>query len=465
MALNLTLGNNVLNPAEIKLIRNAASKILEKTGIEVENKEILEKLAEFGGTVNNSNNRVTFKQDFTEGFIRDSSKINWENRKLSFSAAAEIYQGYFLDPIDDRYKEWTEQRLIDYINLAKTLPDIDGVGMLGCPLKETPASLQPLYEKLYAWKYGLMGGSAIWDTSLCPKIYEMWEVYASETDKKLSDIFRGTVYLISPLKFGRAESEQFIWFYKKGLSTSVGTLGSLGGTAPVTLAGALALQIAETLFINILERAFFGSKALKMGTSISVIDMSSGAFQYGRPEQAILNIAGAQIARDMGAQYGGHGGLTDAKVPGHEAGVQKACSALLNATSFGYGHIAAGLLGVDEIFSPVQMILDDEVTGAMKRLFKGFEVNDETLGLDIINEVGPGGTFLDTSHTAAHFRHSLWQPSVWSREMYSVWKNRGNKNDIDRAKEKYLSCVNRGKELKPLISERTEKRLLQIIEK
>lgn len=71
--------------------------------------------------------------------------------------------------------------------------------------------------------------------------------------------------------------------------------------------------------------------------------------------------------------------LSIAKAPGHEAGAQKAYSAMINGIISGHGSIEAGLLGVDEIFSPIQMILDDEVTGTFKRIAQGFTVDEEAL--------------------------------------------------------------------------------------
>jgi trimethylamine--corrinoid protein Co-methyltransferase len=461
--LNLHLGNKILSTDDILSVIDATFGILERTGLLVENAEILARLADFGAIIDRESSRVRFKRPFLESFVNESDKADWEHMPVCFTTAAEIFHGYYLDAADGLYKEWTEQRLLDYVKLSKALPNVDGASMLGCPIKEVPAPLQPLYEKLYGWKYGIGGCCSIWDTALCQKIHDMCQVYADTNGRNARDIFAGAVYLVSPLKFGSVEAEQFMWFFKKGLAVSVGTMGILGGTTPVTLAGALALHMAEVLFTNILRRAFSGGSVLGMGNSISVMDMSSGAFQYGRPEQTLLSIAGAQVARHLGVSYGGHGGLTDAKAPGHEAGVQKVSSALMNAMACGHGNIAAGLLGVDEIFSPVQMVLDDEITGSIKRVLKGFEVNDETLALGVIDEVGPGGNFLNTDHTSTHFRDCLWQTNVWSREMYSVWNRTGRRTDMDRARDRALSIIHDGKYLEPEISDETEKRLLKII--
>jgi len=458
-------GLKVLNDKQIQQIIDASFKILEHTGVLVENDEILKKLGEFGGRVDLDKQRVCFSRQFIEDYMSGIKKVSWEDKPVRFTASAEIYEGYFLDPVDGQFKAWNHEHFFNYVKVAKELKNLSGIVMLGCPLTDLQPGLQPLYEKLYCWKYGIYGGSAIWDTELCPQIYDMWTIYADERKKDIGELFNGTVYLISPLKFAYVEAQQFMYFYKRGLRVNVGASGALGSSYPVTLAGAIALHLAENIFISILDTAFFGTNTMSLYSSIAVLDMSRGAFQYGRPEKSIVNIAFSQIARYLGLNYSGHTGLSDAKVPGHEAGVQKVVSAIFTASSSGIGNIAAGLLGVDQIFSPVQLILDDEITGALNRICEGMEVNDETLALDVINEIGPGGNFLATDHTLMNFRKTLWQPVTWSREMYNIWDMNGRKNDIDKAKDMYLSIIYDGKVLESQISEETEKKLLDIIKR
>jgi len=452
-----------LSDRDIDRIVDAALRILEKTGMVVESEDILSRLGDFGGKVDKGAQISRFPNAFMHAFIESSERTRDEGKGISFTASAEIYQGWFLDPVDGEFKEWNTKRFLDYVHLAKALPNLDGISMLGCPLAEVPPRLQPLYERLYCWKYGVASSGSIWETQLCDAIVEMCEIMAEASGKAFSEIFTGAVYLISPLKFSRVEAEQFMRFQRRGIEIGVGALGTLGGTAPVTLAGSLALQLAEKLFIAVLKRAFFGRLALDLGNSLSVIDMSTGAMQYGRPEEIIASLAFAQIARRIGARTGSHGGLSDAKLPGPEAASQKVSSAVFNALGCGRGNIAAGLLGVDEVFSPVQMILDDEAAGYLKRVAKGFEVDEESLAINAIDETGQGGSFLESDHTVAHFIDALWMPRRWSREMLTSWRAGGSKSEIDRAREEYLGYVGSGVLMDPEISKATENKLMEII--
>ena len=458
-------GVKVLEERDIKQILDAAFEILERTGVIVENDEILEKLGDCGGKIERGEQKVRFSRSFMEDYVSNLQRKKWEAKPIKFSADVEIHQGYYLDPVDDCYKEWTQERFLDYVKVGKNLKNINSVYMLGCPLTEIAPAEQPLYEKLYCWKYGVDGGEAIWDTKLCPKIYQMWEVYAAERGKAVKELYNGKIYIISPLKLGREDAKQFVYFYKKGLYTEIGSMASLGGTAPVTLAGASALQLAEGLFSSIMRSVFGGSKRFEAFNVLTSLDMSTGASQFGRPERNTLIIANAQIAKYLGVGFFGHCGLSDAKVPGNEAAFQKISSVIFTALSCGEGRIVAGLLGVDQVFSPVQMILEDEMIDALNWTCKGFEVNKGTLALDVINYQGPGGNFLSEEHTLVNFKEALWQPALSSRGMFIKWKEEGMKTDIVKAKERFADILRDGKELEPQISKTAEEKLLKIINK
>lgn len=453
----------VLDENGVRQIIENACLILEKNGVRVENSGMVKKLSDFGGIADTDKQTIYFKSSFVQEFLERSVKISEKPKPVKFVAQAKMYQGYYLNA-DGEFQELREKNLLELVKLSTLLPNVGSMYMLGCPIKEVPVHLQPLYEKLYCWKYGIAGGNSIWTTGLCEKMLEMWNLYADETGKKTNEIFNGRVFMVSPLKLCKEEAEQFMFFYEKGLATSITTMGSIGGNIPVTLAGAMSVQLAEIIFINIVNRAFFGRQDLLINISISNIDMSTGMFQYGRPEKILSNIAGAQIAKYLGAEFMGQCGQSDAKVPGYEAGVQKVSSAVLNAMACGHGHIAAGMLGVDEIFSPIQMILDNEIVGSLNRVCNGFEVNKETLALDAILEAGSGEDFFASEHTVENFRANLWETWLWSKEMFSTWKDSGRKTELDKAKEKYKDILNNNNmDIVPLICAETEKKLLQII--
>jgi trimethylamine---corrinoid protein Co-methyltransferase len=455
-------GNGVLNDQEVRKVIGGSLAILQKTGVQVENEAILRKLAGAGACIDWEKNVCRFSEETMSDFLAESERHTWAE-EITFSGSAEIFQGWYLDPEDGKAKPWTEHRLKEYARLAKAMPNLDGVSMLGMPSEGWDVRLQPLTEKVFCWKWGIDGGNAIWDTALCPRIHKLWNTYADGTGQDARSLFNGTVYMISPLKFASVEAGQYAWFADRGWEVHVGSLGSLGGTTPVTPAGALAVQIAEGFFQNFLRRAYFGHMDIRLGNSISAMDMITGCFQYGRPEQTLLNIAGAQAARFLGARYGGHGGLADAKEPGYEAAMQKTASAIYNAQSGGHGHIVCGLLAVDELFSPEQLVLDAEALSWLQRLGRGFEVNEETLAVDVVDNVGWGGQYLSQDHTAEHFKDSLWMPEIFSRESLGLWNNSHARSEREAARDRVRKILKNAPLLEPQISEKLEEQLWNVI--
>lgn len=433
--------------------------LLSEKGAEIENRYLIERLDAYGARVDGS--VITFPPELTQAVLSES-KSTMKPSARRVTAAAEIYQGWYLS-LRGEYAPTAEKQLLEYKKLSMYLPGIDGISMLGCPITEVPPALQPLYEKLYCWKWGIGGGSALWESALLDRIYALWQVHAGYLGVPVESIFQGAVYMLSPLKLGHLEAEHLEYFARRGLRVHVGTMGSIGATAPVTRAGAMALQLAEQLFTTHLMRALWGQGKLRGGNALAVMDMRSMSFRYGRPEINALTLATGALAKHLGLPETYHTGLTDAKAPSFEAGVQKATSALMAAMTGGHGHIAAGLLSVDEVFSPVQMALDGELCEFLNRSLLEEEVTDESLALEVLLEVDHGQSFIDQEHTAMNMRSSLWQPNLFSRDMYVAWRDGGAKLDVDYAREKCLAILNDEPPLAPLISEAEERELQKIL--
>ena len=227
---------------------------------------------------------------------------------------------------------------------------------------------------------------------------------------------------------------------------------SAGGTGPVMLAGALAVHLAQNTFAHIVSRAFFGDRSFDISAGIAPYDMRTMIYAYGRPEIPVLALMAADVARKYGVASGASCGSPDAKRPGPEAGVQKVFGVLPAVMATGSAGINAGGLSIDEICSPIQMILDNECLGALKRFARGSVINDETLAFDVIKRVGPGGLFIDDEHTVQHNREELWSPEIWSREMFSGWQAHGAKSEVDIARDIFHEIMKRPQPTSPKLA-------------
>ncbi|MFH1709102.1 MAG: trimethylamine methyltransferase family protein [Planctomycetota bacterium] len=143
----------------------------------------------------------------------------------------------------------------------------------------------------------------------------MCEYMAGATNRPVKDYFRGMVFLTSTLTLPKSEAEQFMYFAEKGWYVSICNMTSAGGTAPVMLAGALALHLAQVTFANIADRIFYGGKGHGLYSGIAPYDMRTLMYAYGRPEIPIMGLMAADMARHYGVSCGVSCGASGGSTP------------------------------------------------------------------------------------------------------------------------------------------------------
>ncbi len=205
-----------------------------------------------------------------------------------------------------------------------------------------------------------------------------------------------------------------------------------GMSGPVTLAGVLVQQNAEILSGIVIAQMAANPKhrpPIIYGCASDAIDLKMAQPALGGPEAALLNIAAAQLAKYYRLPCRGTGGCTDSKIPDGQAGYESAI-----------GSLAAALAGVNYIYNAAgglepgllavnfeKLVMDNDSLGYLTRILSGISVEKDTLGVDIINQVGSGGNYLKTKHTRQFFRQELFFPAIFNRQGYGAWKEAGGK--------------------------------------
>ncbi|MDR1676998.1 MAG: trimethylamine methyltransferase family protein [Deltaproteobacteria bacterium] len=197
-------------------------------------------------------------------------------------------------------------------------------------------------------------------------------------------------------------------------------------TAPGTLAGSLALATAESFFAITLNQLRKPGSPCFLTTSVGAVNHKTGSDCLASPEFCLTIAAQSQIAQRLGLPTWGLAGATDSKALDAQAGAESAMSILIHALSgisliHDVGYVDSGMAS-----SAAMMVLGDEIISWTKRIMAGMEVSAETLALEVIDNVGPGGNFLSHKHTASHFRRESWFPSLFRKDQYDTWKSEGS---------------------------------------
>jgi trimethylamine--corrinoid protein Co-methyltransferase len=257
------------------------------------------------------------------------------------------------------------------------------------------------------------------------------------------------------------QTEGLIEYAKMGLPVDIASEPQCGGTSPVTLAGTLAQQTAEILGMIVIAQLVNPGTPVLMGTVAAAMDLRNGMIALGGVEAAMFNVAHAQMAQFYQIPSRGTGSNTESKVLDMQAGYEKAITLLLPA-----------LAGINMIFYPGTMdhattvsleslLIDHEICEMIDRLLRGISVTDETLALDMIDKVGPGGHFLRQKHTMKHLEEEHFLPKLSDRDSYEAWAEKGKKSVQERARDEVKKILSEHQP-QPLDSG-IEKELLAII--
>jgi trimethylamine--corrinoid protein Co-methyltransferase len=233
-------------------------------------------------------------------------------------------------------------------------------------------------------------------------------------------------------------AEIFMEYVKLGVPQTVDNMPAGGTTAPVTGAGVLALGAAETIAAMTLGYAVREDAVLAMDITPSYADMQSAIYKYGGPDRCNLLMARVQLlAEYYGCPTGVHGGKTDSCFFNEQAGIEKASTMLLTVLAGAVGIGTVGHLENALTFSPVQLVIDSELSHFVRRAIRcPWRVDVETLAAEVVDAVGPGGSFLGEQHTAQHFREELFLSPLFPVQPWEQAHSRPDKFDLtEKAKE------------------------------
>jgi trimethylamine--corrinoid protein Co-methyltransferase len=245
----------------------------------------------------------------------------------------------------------------------------------------------------------------------------------------------------SPLQHTREDLTNVLWAAERGLPVVYLGGGTSGSTAPITGAGTLVISLAGMLSgLAILQVKRRGTPVC-VGSAPQPIDLRSARPAYGGPEMSLYCAALSDICRYLGLPFMGTAGASESKTVDLQAAIESAVQVLLSGLSGGTLIHDVGFLDCADIGSLEMLVMNDEIIAMVRRILNGIEINDDTLMLDLIDRVGPGGHFLAQRETAQRCREEIWVSSLMDRDPWEVWTAAGAPSMRDRIEQRVRTIV------------------------
>ncbi|MGD2148277.1 MAG: trimethylamine methyltransferase family protein [Anaerolineae bacterium] len=448
--LHRTPSFRLLSEDQLEEIHLAGLEILRRTGVDVLEEEARELLKRAGASLDGLRARIP--PHLVEWAIqvapsrivlcdsRDGQpRMHLESSKAYYGSGSDC-----IATIDARTGERRKPRKSDVANAARlcdVLPNIDFVMSMAIAgdVTEEVSDLHHFEAMVLNTRKPII--ATAWNKTNLKDLVEMAEIVAGGVDALRENPFL-VMYSepVSPLQLGLEPTQKILYMAGKGLPVICGT-GKVGGaTCPDTIAGALAQGNAESLAGVLLAQLKREGAPIIFGGERLHLDMSTALCSYGAPEFMMSVAANAEMARYYGLPSWSYAGCSDAKTFDQQAAAESSLMTFLAALSGGNLNHDVGYLEAGLTSSLEAVVAANEVIGMVKRIMGGVQVGQETLALDVIHEVGPGGEFLTTDHTFRHFKDD-WFPSLFERGSYEAWEGEGRKRLGQRANEVVRSIL------------------------
>ena len=440
--MNLT----VLTDEQLNRLHEASIRVLERTGVDLPHPEVRRQFREAGASVDGGSQRVRIPEALVElSLARAAKSFTIYGRDITkqavFGMGRRNYNSIAGEAlwIDDDTGERRYTTVKDAGTAAKlvdALPNMTIAGAMSDPHELSPQygaaaamaeMLRNTTKPLSLWFHNRFVSRIMCDIMIA--------IRGSEEQAREYPLAYPFLEPISPLRFPYDGVDALYETARLNLPVPIGPMAQTGLSAPGTLAGTLAQENAEILAGVCITQLISPGIAVCYGGIPHAFDMRTTQMIFAGPEQALMAVAMTQMGKRYGLPVYINVGLSDSKVPdaqaGMEAGITLTWGALAGADIFGH----LGICGVDQASSLDMLVMQHELIGYVERLMRGIEFDDEALGLEVIEQVGPGGTFMDQEHTARHFRKELWFPKLLDRQFYDAWMDAGAKTMRQRCRE------------------------------
>jgi trimethylamine---corrinoid protein Co-methyltransferase len=434
-----------LSADQVEAIHVASLRILAEIGFEVLGDRVLETFAGAGAVVDRLERRVRLDPDHTEALIRTAPsefRLHARNpeRDVLFGGTNLVFCAVggpaFVTDLDRGRRPGNYADFVDYVRLIGALDVIHQEG--GGPLEPTDLPVATRHLDMYAtfakeldktWQCLGFGAVPVHDAMAIAALVRGVDHDALEDEPSCMTVINTN----SPLRLDGPMGDGLIEMAKHGQPVVATPFTLAGAMSPVSLAGAIAQQNAEALFLVALAQIVRPGAPVVYGAFTSNVDMRTGSPAFGTPESVKSQLASGQLARRYGLPWRSSNATASSVVDAQaayeaEMAVWGAVMGGVNLLYQGAGWLEGGLTASFE-----KLILDAEILQMMAEVLQPIEVNEASLGFDAIADVGPGGHFFATPHTLERYEHAFYRPLISDWRNFETWQADGARTATERA--------------------------------
>lgn len=440
-----------LSQNDVETIHENSLKILETVGVIFNNERALELWKKAGATVDGK--KVFIPRKLVEEQVKTCpSEFTVYGRSdeynVTFNTTDQVFIGPNCPPfVQDEDNGRRRGTLEDFNNLTKLMQQLDNVDMqaqIHCEPDDTDLRTRHLEMSYSSLRYSMkpfMASSAGYERA-CEDLEFVAIAHGGVDEIKRHPATVSIPCAVTPLDWNEEMTGGLIAGAEYSQPMCINSLPIAGATAPVTLAGTLAVQNAEILAGIVLSQLVNPGCPVIYSAAGAAGDMGSGNLALGSPEDAIFSLATSQLAKYYNIPCRQSGAICDSQTPDAQAGYESMMN-LMTSVMAGGNYIlhACGILDSFNTVSFEKMVIDNEMIGMVKRIVRGVDMDEESQAMDVIAEAGPQGEFISCDHTFDNFRDCLYMPTLSWRGSFPRWQEKGAQDTLARANAKWKKLL------------------------
>ena len=440
----------LLAESQLQDLHLGALEVLRRTGLRFYHQAALDMLKDTGAFVSDGN-LVRFPARLIEDAVASAPgriiMCDRDGEPAVFLEGSRVYFGTgsdclnLLDPETGEHRKFTQADIVAGYRLCDALENIHFVMSIGIP---SDIEQSQAYDVQMALMLEHTTKPIVFvtnDRASCQRAIDMAAAVAGG-HRALVEQQHILLYSepSSPLQHSETAVDKLLLMAESELPIVYSPAPLMGGTGPITMASGLVLALAEILSGLVVHQLQRPGAPFVFGAGLHHLDMRSAQICYGSPEFQLTKAAIAQLGQWYGLPTWGYAGCSDAKVLDEQAALEAQLSVLMAKLSganliHDVGYLESGLTGSFEL-----IVLTDELIALADHLMKGIEVSQETMMLDELHQVGPGGHYMDTASTLARFR-DFWYPGLLDRQRRDQWLGSGATSLNQRLNERVKEIV------------------------